>query len=234
MAALALLVRTRRAHVLVELLLQFLDVLVDDGGIRHHARESEVANLHVTSGVDQEVARLQIAVDDVRRVQEVESAELVVEDGYDVLLFQLCFGSRVQELSEVSLHVLHHNEQERDLHQARGRRHPVRVRQGPIRHINIFALSSCFRPELLGVDYFNKLRCEYVLLDLRELPEYEDLPVSESGLVDTLEDVLDELDSIDLARLLAAGLDDLTVGALSKEFDEVIFGSDVGSLPLAI
>lgn len=70
-----------------------------DAAIRERAREAEVAQPYVALVVNQNVSRLEVAVDDVGRVKLFEGAKQVVEDDDEVVLFEL---TRVASLDKLS------------------------------------------------------------------------------------------------------------------------------------
>ena len=69
-------------------------------GVRH-PREAEVTDLEVAGGVEQEVAGLEVAVEDVGRVDVLEAPEDLVEEVADVVIAQ---PLGLEQLVEIRLH----------------------------------------------------------------------------------------------------------------------------------
>lgn len=90
------------AEVLVDLL-----VPVD---LRSLASQPKVAQLGPAIVVDEDVGWLDVPVHDVGRVQVVQRAEDVVHDDLDVLLAEVQGLVVTQQLPQVGLLVVHHNE----------------------------------------------------------------------------------------------------------------------------
>ena len=66
-----------------------------------HPRQPEVADFEIAGCVQQEVAGLQIPVEDVGRVDVLESPENLIEEVADVVIAQ---PLRLEQLVEISLH----------------------------------------------------------------------------------------------------------------------------------
>ena len=66
-----------------------------------HASQTKVTDLEITGGVQQQVARLQISVENIGGVDVLETTEDLVEEVADVVVTQ---PLRLQQLVEVSLH----------------------------------------------------------------------------------------------------------------------------------
>ena len=66
-----------------------------------HASQTKVTDLEITRGVQQQVARLQISVENIGRVDVLETTEDLVEEVADVVVAQ---PLRLQQLVEISLH----------------------------------------------------------------------------------------------------------------------------------
>ena len=65
------------------------------------AGQAKVADLQLAVGVQQNVARLQVAVEDIRRVDVLEAAQYLVEEVADVVVAELL---SVEQLRQVGLH----------------------------------------------------------------------------------------------------------------------------------
>uniref|UniRef100_A0A0K8RI04 Putative mitogen-activated protein kinase n=1 Tax=Ixodes ricinus TaxID=34613 RepID=A0A0K8RI04_IXORI len=74
-------------------------------GVRH-PRQAKVADLEVTSGVEEQVARLEIPVQNIGRMNVFEAPQDLVEEVADVVVAQLL---RLEQLVQVSLHQALHN-----------------------------------------------------------------------------------------------------------------------------
>ena len=69
-----------------------------------NASQAEVANLEHAVGVDEQVARLDVSVDDLGRVQVLDAPEDLVEEHLDVVLGKMLWGN--DDLMQVRLHKL--------------------------------------------------------------------------------------------------------------------------------
>jgi hypothetical protein len=72
---------------------------------REAAREAEIANLQLAVGVDEQVARLEIAVQHVGRVDVLEAAQNLVDEGLEVGVGERLAGA--DDSCQVTLHQLY-------------------------------------------------------------------------------------------------------------------------------
>jgi len=98
----------------------------------HAAREAEVADLDGAVVVHEDVARLQVAVDDLGLVQVGEPTEDIVDDGLDLGLLEVL--ARLDQFLEVHITLAQHQVHLVELEAAEGRRffteHLARVDDG--------------------------------------------------------------------------------------------------------
>lgn len=78
--------------------------------VGHSPRETEVAQLHLTLHVHQNVRGFDVAVHNICAVQELYCAESIIQNGYYMLLIEFNILGRVEHLLEVRINVLHHDE----------------------------------------------------------------------------------------------------------------------------
>ena len=76
----------------------------------HDSRKAEVTNFDPALGVYQKILRLKVPVDHIGRVNEIECAELVVQEGDDVLLRDLRLRNRIHQFVKVCVHYFHYDE----------------------------------------------------------------------------------------------------------------------------
>ena len=91
--------------------------------IRDAAREAKVANGEVAVGVDEQVARLEVAVEDLGRVHELEPAQHLVREVLHVLLAERLRGR--DDALHVALEQRHDDVQRVEVLAVRRRRHHV-------------------------------------------------------------------------------------------------------------
>ena len=93
-----------RRHILGEVLLRVLfgDIVAKVGAARH----PEVGDAQIAVLVDEDVARLEVAVEHVRRVHRLEAAEDLVGEALDVVVGEVL--RRADDLVEVGLEELGH------------------------------------------------------------------------------------------------------------------------------
>lgn len=80
---------------------------LSDAAIRHGTSDSKVTNLNAAFIVNENIARLQIPMDDIGSVEVFSAAKQIVQGHYQVSLLELAGIAHADKLLEVGLEVLH-------------------------------------------------------------------------------------------------------------------------------
>lgn len=154
--------------------------------------ETKVANFHIAIGVDQQVCRLDVAVQDVGSMHEVHGTEEVVQQLEQVILCELNLRHRLENLLDVCLHELQHEE-------------------------NVGQIV-----QVLWSDDIKDFGRKLVTWHLGELAEDLNFSDDLLTVILILEDVVDEFNGHNSTGLSLFGLDNFTVAADTNELNELV------------
>lgn len=87
-----------------------LSILITVRLLERRPRQSKVANLDVAIPVYEQVGWLHVAVHDPCGMNKVQAAEYIVQDEFDMILIKLSFILVAQQLLQVGVDILHHDE----------------------------------------------------------------------------------------------------------------------------